>query len=348
MTTREKVAMLAPIVAQFPEMGDFGNEAALLELIRLELGSEDALERGAALPPRRLLHIISANTAMAGMQSLVRGLILGSLNWCKTPRVGLPRFEEFVNSLPESLRVLVEVSATLPPSWLEKADAVVVFGSDSTVEKFRSAMKFGQIFAGYGHRWSGAVIFSDADFSSVQPLSHDICLYDQMGCLSAQIVWLHESLDAGEYGTRLAAELERYVRGNPTAALSFEDAASVARWRLSVEWKTVEYEENRLWLSTGEPVWGVQLNRQKTTPPLSCLHRHVSLQVFSEIPEMGELAPSVSTLGIWPFSPENKIKLESIGASRLCVVGQMQFPQPAWQQDGFPALGRLVRRQDAG
>ncbi len=340
--------MLVPIVAQFSEMGDFGNEAALLELIQLELGSEDALETGAVFPPQRLLHIVSANTAMAGMQSLIRGLILGSLNWCKTPRAGLPRFEEFVDALPESLHALVEVSATLPEGWLEQADAVVVFGSDATVEKFCSAMKPGQIFAGYGHRWSGAVIFSDADFSSVRPLARDICLYDQMGCLSAQILWLHESLDAVEYGTRLAAELKRYVRGNPTAALSFEDASSVARWRLSAEWNVVAHEKNRLWLSEGEPVWGVQLSRQKATPPLSCLHRHVSLQIFSEVPELGELTPSVSTLGVWPFSRENKIKLESSGASRLCAVGDMQFPQPTWQQDGFPALGRLVRRQDAG
>ncbi|MEO7932257.1 MAG: acyl-CoA reductase [Chthoniobacterales bacterium] len=347
MTACERVAWLVPVVARFPEMGAFGDKAALLELIRLELGSEDALETGAVLPPRRLLHIISANTAMAGMQSLVRGLILGSLNWCKTPGAGLPRFEEFVKALPEPLRMLVKVSPTLLPHWLEMADAVVVFGSDATVEKFRNETKPGQIFAGYGNRWSGAVIFSDDDFSSIPSLVRDVCLYDQMGCLSAQIVWLHDSIDVEEYGTRLTAELGRYGQGNPTAALSFEDAASVARWRLSAEWQTVEHEGNRVWLSTDDPVWGVQLSRQKT-PPLSCLHRHVSLQIFSDVPDLGELASSVSTLGFWPFSSKNRIQLKSSGASRLCAVGDMQFPQPTWQQDGFPALGRLVRRQGAG
>ena len=339
MNTRERVALLAPVVAQFPEMGTFGDESALLELIRLELGSEIALDDGTVLAPRHLLHIVSGNTAMAGMQSLVRGLILGSQNWCKIPSAGLLGFEEFVSRLPAALRGLVEVSPDLPPEWLKHADAVVVFGTDLTVETFRKLVREDQIFVGYGNRWSGAVIFSDEDFSSVVPLVRDVALYDQMGCLSAQIVWLHESVDALKYGAKFSAELERYVRKNPTEKMSVEDRASVARWRSDAEWKALS--GGRVWLSRDEPVWGVVFSTGD--PGLSCLHRHVTLARFSDQPEWGALAASVSTLGLWADTPENRLQLGSSGASRFCTVGEMQFPPPTWQQDGAPALGRLVR-----
>lgn len=339
MKTRERVAWLAPVVAQFPEMGTFGDESALLELIRLELGSETALDESAVLAPRHLLHIVSGNTAMAGMQSLVRGLILGSQNWCKIPSAGLLVFEEFVSRLPAQLRELVAVSSVLPTNWLEDADAVVVFGTDQTVETFRKLVRKDQIFVGYGNRWSGAVIFSDDDFSSVVPLVRDVALYNQMGCLSAQIIWLHESIDALAYGAKISSELDRYVRVNPTAKMSVEDRASVVRWRSKAEWEALT--GGRIWLSADEPVWGVVFNIGE--PGLSCLHRHVTLARFSDQPKLGDLADSVSTLGLSPDTQENRLQLASSGASRFCEIGAMQFPPPTWQQDGAPALGRLVR-----
>ena len=344
MNTRERVALLASVVAQFPEMGTFGDESALLELIRLELGSETALDEGQVSAPRKLLHIISGNTAMAGMQSLVRGLILGSKNWCKLPGGGLPMFEEFVSRLPMELRAMVEVSSVLRPNWLETADAVVVFGSDATVKTLRKLVREDQIFVGYGSRWSGAVIFSDSDFSSVVPLVKDVSLYDQMGCLSAQIVWLHESIDVVEYGEKFSTELERYVKEHLTAKLGLEDASSISRWRSTAEWKTST--DGHIWLSKGEPVFGVVFSN--LAPGLSCLHRHVTLVRFSEKPELGDLASSVSTLGLWPDSPENRLQLASSGASRFCKVGEMQFPSPTWQQDGAPGLGRLVQIPSVG
>ena len=340
MTTRERIALLAPVVAQFPEMGAFGDEGALCDLIRLELGSENSLETGAVLAPGHILHIISSNTAMAGIQSLVRGLILGSMNWCKTPQAGLPRFEEFVSLLPEPLHALVELSEVLPQKWLEGADAVVVFGTDDTVEKFRVQIKPDRIFAGYGNRWSGAVIYSDADYLSIPSVVRDACSYEQMGCLSAQIVWLHDSIDAVAYGERFAAELERYVTSYPPLPLPADAVSSVGRWRATAEWDAIA--DGKVWLSRGEPVWGVSLTK---TARLSCLHRHVTLVPFEDVPDLGDLSNSVSSLGLWPDIAENRKQLASSGASRFCEVGELQFPVPTWQQDGFPALGRLTRVQ---
>jgi hypothetical protein len=333
MTLDQRIERLAAVVIEFPEMGDFGSEEELWKLVRSEW--KDGMS-----PPSQILHIISANTAMAGMQSLVRGLLLGSKNWCKIPSSGLPRFIEFVERLPMELGAWVEVSASLPEKWLSEADAVIVFGSDTTVEKFRAAVREDQIFAGYGNRWSGAVIFSDPSDASIASLVPDVCLYEQMGCLSAQIVWLHTSIDAVDYGKRLAKACQNYIAANPPPPLAPADAASVARWRLAAEWQTVEDAQSGLWLSPGEPVWGVWLTSRLG---LSCLHRHVRLLPFTDLPDLGELAASVSTLGVWPSVAA--ARLAGTGASRICPVGEMQFPHPTWQQDGAPALGRLLGKK---
>lgn len=341
MTTRQRIALLAPVVAGFPELAGWGDADALLQVVKKELGAEDALELGAVAPPR-LLHIISANTAMAGMQSLVRGIILGSENWLKLPGAGLPRLEEMVDKLPPALRTNVHLSRQLESGWLENADAVIVFGSDATVETFRKQVDPSRIFAGYGHRWSGAVVFADPDFSSVEKLLEDIVLYDQMGCLSAQIIWIGAEVNAIRYGQYLAEALERYIGKNKPVPLASDERSSVASWRLAREWD-IATQGGRAWFSAGEPVWGVVVGDTASAPILSCLHRHVLLLPFSKLPNLGNLAGSVSTLGVWPDNANCREQLATLGASRICPVGEMQFPGPDWHQDGVPALARLVK-----
>jgi hypothetical protein len=68
-------------------------------LVRLELGDADALDRFVpygsrhtrAFLPRRILHILSSNTTRRALQTVIRGLLLGSWNRCKLPSAGLPK-----------------------------------------------------------------------------------------------------------------------------------------------------------------------------------------------------------------------------------------------------------------
>lgn len=341
MKTLERLDLLLPVLGRFPGLGAFAQREPLLELLCSELGSVTALEDGAVVAPQTILHVMSGNTAMAGMQSLIRGLLLGARNWCKLPRAGLPELEEFIGRLSPELGALVERSRTLPEEWL-KADAVIVFGSDETVEYFRQRVREDQIFAGYGHRWSGAVIFSDAE-ESVGRLSRDVGLYDQMGCLSAQVVFVEETVDARGYAERLAEGLAEYERANPRRELSLEENQLIVSWRGRFAWKAAMMPEVAMWTSPGSTAWTVVFDG---TPELSLtpLFRSVLVKPFCRRPELGSLAGSLSTLGIWPCVPVNVERCAGWGASRICVVGEMQFPPPVWRQDGFPALGRLIRR----
>ena len=150
MTTAQIISQLTAAVAQPPFtdwLGDFGEEE-LRELVRCELGHERILDdfqpHGAhlakAFGPRVILHVVSGNTPHAGMQSLLRGLLLpGTHNLMKLPTGGLPEIVAFREALPAELAERVELSETLSDAWLARAEAVVVFGSDATRPKIHRA-----------------------------------------------------------------------------------------------------------------------------------------------------------------------------------------------------------------
>lgn len=351
MTALERISLIATASQRFPELGAFANASALADLLVSELGSQVALDEcinrgrsGAfsrAIAPKRILHVIAGNTAQAGLQSLIRGLILGSHNLCKLPSSGLPRLEEWISGLPLQLAERIQTSRNLPGDWLETADAVIVFGTDETVELLRQKTSANQIFAGYGNKWSGAIVFEDPAFESVPLLARDVCLYDQMGCLSPQIVFVHDCVDPRLYAAKLNAAIESEPRDQTTANLSLEDRQTIRKWHDMYRWKAAVHDSVAFWLH-------VAFDGTPAAPQLTCLHRHVLILPFSRSPEIGSLATSLSTLGLWPFTSENIHLCTSLGASRLCPIGKMQFPLPTWHQDGFPALGRLVRWMDAG
>src|ERR1700744_6546862 len=121
MSTREVAAHLAAAAAHFPFLGRMTHHD-LLALVHAELGNAEALDDfqpyGAhyakAVGPEKILHIISGNTPAAGLQSLIRGLLLGAFNFCKIPSSGLPEIMEFRSWLPESLADRVEIKRETP------------------------------------------------------------------------------------------------------------------------------------------------------------------------------------------------------------------------------------------
>src|SRR5260221_4416630 len=131
MKTRELAAHLGAAAAHFPFLGSVTSHD-LLALVHAELGHAEVLDDfqpygghyAMAVGPATILHIISGNTPAAGLQSLIRGLLLGAHNLCKVPSSGLPELTEFRDALPQELASRVEIKRELSVEWLENADAV--------------------------------------------------------------------------------------------------------------------------------------------------------------------------------------------------------------------------------
>ena len=103
MKTVERAAILASAAESFPLLGSVTTDQ-LIDLVHLELGHAEILDGfrpyaggfSRAVPNDPLLHVISGNTPHAGLQSLIRGLLLGAHNFVKLPSGGLREIEDFI------------------------------------------------------------------------------------------------------------------------------------------------------------------------------------------------------------------------------------------------------------
>ena len=162
--TADRAAAIARAAQGFEEFLGKIEVADLMRLVEVELGSLDEfVEWGTlqskALAPPTILHVVSGNSPHAGLQSLVRGVLLGSRNLVKVSKGAGDEIAAFATALDCG----IEVSEDLPAEWLDEADAVIVFGSDETVEHFRAQLRTDQLFVPHGHKVSFAVVLESSE-----------------------------------------------------------------------------------------------------------------------------------------------------------------------------------------
>lgn len=357
MTTRDTAEHLAATARHFPELLGGITARDLLDLVRAELGHEDALDdfqpyaghRARAFGPRVILHIVSGNTPHAGLQSLLRGLLLKSHNLCKIPSGGLPEIARFRDALPEPLRSRIEISSDLPGDWMDRTDAVIVFGSDETVEQCRLMSRANQRFVGHGHRVSFGAVLDDPGCESAPFAARDASLFDQRGCLSPQAFYVRETgtLTALAYAEALAREMDAFNRHKPRGAITPAEAAAIENFRGSYEFLAANDPHVRVWKSEGSTAWTV-ICLHDAGFRASCLNRVVFVQPLpvDPAPALAQVRPWLGTIGVWPATEENCRAMSHLGATRVCAIGRMQSPPLAWHHDGWQTLAPLVRWVD--
>ncbi len=360
MQTREIARSLAEAARPFLLLGPV-TEEGLMTLVRAELGDEGRLDGfqpyttcttytngvlARAVGPASILHILSGNTPLAGLQSLMRGLLLGAHNWCKIPGEGLPEIAQFRERLPASLAERVEIAATLPPAWLSGAEAVIVFGNDETIAHFRARVRPDQRFLAHGHRISLGIVFADPAFSSVAGAARDVALFNQQGCLSPHLFYVAPEI-AREYAQRLAGALAAIEREQPRGPVTPAEQLAIAALRDEFAFRAATQPDTMLWQSEGSTAWTVVLDPDPAFAP-SPLNRTVFVKPLPACLDdldaaLAAVRPHLSAIGFHPATPAHAEELARLGASRLCPIGQMQRPPLCWHQDGQPALLPLVR-----
>lgn len=356
LSCAERARHLAAAAAPFDFLGPITTDS-LLGLVESELGHAGALDhfvphgvhRVRALAPATILHILSGNTPAAALQSLLRGLLLGSMNLCKLPDRGIPEVLTFLDSLPEPLRAMVEITVALPEIWLDRADALIVFGSDETVEHFRRRSQPWQTFIAHGHKLSFGVIFDDPTLASVPGAARDVSIFDQQGCLSPHVFYVRESaaLTASSYARQLAAAMADYEAHTPRGALSVSEGNSIRTLREEVTFRAANGEPLELHASPEGTAWTVIADHTAGFPSTP-LNRVVFVKPLPEQPgrELARVQEHLSACGVWPLTEPNVEAAMLLGATRICPIGNMQHPALTWHQDGQPVLTPLVRWVD--
>jgi hypothetical protein len=349
MTTAERLEIVGHAAGHFPFLGK-STSVELQEMLRNELGHAEALDRfvprggglARAVPPNEILHIVAGNTPAAALQSLVRGLVLGSHNRLKLPSDGLPAVEAFRNLLPKETSGLVELSTYLSPDWLTSAEAIVVFGSDKTIEDFQRRVRPDQVFVAHGHRISFGVVFGDPTYLSIDAAARDASAFDQLGCLSPQVYYVEG--DAREYAERLAGAMASYAIFNPRGAVSLGVANAIRALREETRFRSSANEACRVWQSDESTEWTV-IYDEAPGFPASPLHRTIFVKPLPRDldKELQAVRKHLSCVGIFPAISENAEKLVPCGVSRICPIGSMQTPPWTWPQDGEQTLAPLVK-----
>ncbi len=353
--TAARARALAKAAATFPFLGKV-TARALLTLVASELGHAAALDRFVpqgrrhtrAVAPHRILHVLSGNTPAAALQTILRGLLLGSENFCKLPSAGIPEVDTFVSRLPRALAERVHLSRELPQAWLDAADAAVLFGRDETIATLRAALPPGIPILAHGHKISFAIVFDDPKFRSVNGAARDGSIFDQQGCLSPHAIFVRENdaLTAGAYARMLARAMARFEKHTPRGALTISEANGIRTLREETAFRAANGEPLEL-LASPDTAWTVIVDRTAQILP-SPGNRVIFVKPLAR-DFSAMLAPHgahLSTCGIAPVNAANRDFAAAHGFSRICAIGKMQQPPPDWHHDGQPVLAPLVRWVD--
>ncbi len=360
MNTRERISLLSDFSALFePWTGPFESEKLHRWLIA-ELGHENALDEPIphgplncqALAPTDLLHIVSGNTPHAAFQSLLRGLVVGAHNTVKLPSTGLPVFERAVAQLPDKLRTQVILLRELPDDWPQKFRTIVVFGSDETLTWFKTHSPPTTRLLLHGQKLSVGLVSSDLE-NAAYLAARDVSMFDQQGCLSIHDLYLTSEAGASPhaFAELLAVEMENFNQETPRTTLSSAESGEITALRESVRFLAASQpKEFALWQSAGSTDWTIIFELSPTLK-ISPLNRVVYLKPWPASPpaaSLGAALAHISTLALHPFDTHPDQTLLTLGARRICPLGETHNPSLFWHHDGLPPLASLITWIDLG
>ncbi len=351
MTTRQRLDLLARTYPRlFPRAG-------LVQLMHAQLGPVDILENWRDFPnvrirarvPQLIYHICAGNLAVSAFQSISQGLLLGAQNVVKLPSDrddASARHEivRFIRGLPAPLRKLVKTHRSLDTDLLRRADAVIAFGSDETMASLRAQLRWDQKFIAHGHALSLLWVAKPHQLTTTQAraCARDVLTYDQLGCLSPQSIYVPRGTNISALGEKLVPALEaewKSIQPKPKRPLSV--AARVAEAR-----DVAHALGHRVWLPQNRHLGWTLIHDPDPAFQPSPLHGVIYLRAVAEskmAAALATVAGRISTIGV---AGEISSRLEnvflSLGASRFCPAGRMQFPPLTWHHDGRPTLGELV------
>jgi hypothetical protein len=350
MKLDDRIAAIVLAAADLSCLGDLTSEK-ISRWIELELGKflsnpgpqTYGNQHCLTLPLSPILHIVSENTPHAALQSLIRGVIVGATNRVKLPQKGLPEVDIFTRALPKEIRP--ELAADVRPGWMEEAEAIVVFGSDETVQEFARKALPAQRFLAHGHKISFGLIWGACDPLVPEGIARDVFPFDQLGCLSPQFFYV--AGDSAEFAFRLSMLLDRRHEKPAATTRGRRTAAALRAFR--EEWKFRAATEPGVFFreSLGNLDWVVI---HDPNPGLvdNPLHGTIFIKPMPSDPgsALSPIRRLISTIGLYPVNIESVNLAVRLGAQRICQIGQMQKPPVTWHHDGWPALGSFLRYVD--
>ncbi|MBI3292026.1 MAG: hypothetical protein HYZ73_04365 [Elusimicrobia bacterium] len=331
----------------------------LRELVRREVGTPPRGRGG----PRLIVHWLAGHIPAVAVMSFVCGLLAKSAQLLK-PSSHEPLFAPLLAASWQEADP--EIAACVGALWwpggqseleamvLAQADMVVAYGDDETLRELQARTPSQARFIGHGHQWSFAFIGREELVPAklhglAAELAQDVTLYDQLGCLSPQVVCLERgaSVSPEEFARALGMALTALESRRPAGRWGVETLAAIRGLRDSYHMRQLARESVEIYESTGTLAWTVIVDpRLLVEPtPLPRVIRinpvdHLEDVVAQFLPWKGHLSTvgiSVSRRRVQTLMPV----LSTLGVWRFCPLGRMQRPSLLESHDGRPLPRRV-------
>ena len=354
MTTADRASLLAKHCQDQdyePYLGYFA-AVDLIHWLKVELGHPEVLDQfvelhqGSQTKARassNILHILSGNTPHAALQSLVRGLLIGSVNTVKLPSGGLPIVEQWIATLPEALARLVNTITVVSDEIFERATTVIAIGSDETMLAIQKKIQPQQRFIPHGHKLSIGLIDRPSEHAARLAVQ-DICAHNQQGCLSLHTLYIKE--DPAAMLPLIATAMREYEAQSPRGTISLSESGAISNLRETIRYHAAnEPEDFGIEHSLGDTSWTAIFRNSPTLIP-SPLNRVVSIQPWPD--NFADLGSEVDYLSSIAIHPKNELigAISALNIPRICELGDAQHPPLHWHHDGIAPLASLVHWQD--
>jgi len=345
----------------------------LTELLRRELGDSGVLDgfrrvdggrRVRAMGPLLTFHVGAGTVPGVSVTSMIRALLVKSAVLLK-PGLGdvvLPVL--FADALAAEAPELSDAmavtywpggSSPLEGLALQRAGAVVAYGSDEGVASLRARTPVTARFIAYHHRLSVGLVGREALTTERAPYvarmaARAVSMFDQRGCVSPHAIYIEEggALDPGEWAALLASAMAEIEVEIPAGYLAASDASAVHQTRGSAELREASGSGVRVFRAD-ESFWTVILEDEMRFTP-SCLNRVVSVVptpdlgcVAGALKEVGRYLQTVAVEGAEDRLPILAEALGRAGATRITSFEKAPWPPPWWHHDGASVLSGLIR-----
>jgi long-chain-fatty-acyl-CoA reductase len=331
------------------------------QLLRAELGSVHAMDewhrcestRQRAVGRGLVFHSLVGNIPLAGLWSLVRGLITRNANLLKLPSRDPLSVHLFARALIESAPdhpLSRGISALywprrheLGPRFARLADAACLWGSEEAIKDIRGSFRTSVPCLTFGPRRSCAVVDlrgDDADIDdAARRMAVESSFYDQEACLSplrAYVLGPAEKVSGFEQ--RLGDALADLVGTFPRRVGGLDAEGHI---RLVTEEARVRGWSVRT--GDGWSTIGCPADEADFAHPLG---RTVFVHPCAGLDEFADwLDESSQTVAVYPYRIAEEVAeyVLTAGGSRVVELGLTRHPRRGFAHDGMRVLHSLVR-----
>jgi len=284
--------------------------------------------------------------------------------------LGIPVLIKNASSEPLLLPVILETLARHDPevaariaalTWprenidltqtvIQHNPALIAFGDDNTIEKFAQQKKS---FADFGDRFSLTLVNPVSAKTKMRHIAYDLCMFEQMGCLSPQAVILltDDWKKVDRFCAQLAEAMAKMNARLPIGKRSAAQHASIQQWRGALAARGAAGEKIILLTSAGTD-WTVAAAKNfDLNERVAC--RFARVWPVASIKELAAIVHRYKNkvqILIWGNSAHELQKFfdspeldETFDHLFFSFAGLAQTPSCGWLDEVNPAWRRLTR-----